>query len=149
MKSSRSRQGGQAFVELALILFLFFLVTTAVLQLVWLGSAQMRCQLAARRAAWLFNTFNNANLTQQVDDELLTILPGCKWAKIGGKQEEGIAYQITYTVPALGYFRLASPNGFPVSARSAVISYNPKPIAPDIIHQGISAVMSNLQNLKQ
>jgi len=134
---------GQAFTELALVLFLFFLVAAAVLQLVWLGSAQYKCRIAARRAATLWNTYGHLGLNQAAD-EIQYILPGCKPEKINGGRNDGISIRVTYTVPAIGFFRLARPNGFPISARSAVIVYNPKPKAPEWVKKGLPFILDKI-----
>lgn len=126
----RRSQRGQAFTELALVLCLFFLVITAVLQMVWIGSAQVRCQWAARRAAWLYQARNNADPDGLGARQLQAILPGCRGPFPVGpySQEAGAAYEVRFTVPALGYFRLAQPSGFQVKGRSAVIAYNERPV---------------------
>lgn len=134
---------GQAFAELALVLFLFFCVITAVLQLVWIGSAQIRCQFAARRAAWLCASCNHLNF-DSAQAELQSIFPGCEAVKTGGDREEGASVKVTYTVPAVGFFHLARPQGFNLSARAAVIAYNPKPAANDLMEKGTQAVMDEL-----
>ncbi len=125
----RRSQRGQAFTELALVLCLFFLVITAVLQVVWIGSAQVRCQWAARRAAWLYQARNGADPDGLGARQLQAILPGGRGSPVGPySQEGGAAYEVHYTVPALGFFRLAQPSGFRVRARSAVIAYNERPV---------------------
>jgi hypothetical protein len=123
-------QRGQAFTELALVLFLFFMVITAVMQVVWIGSAQLRCQQAARRAAWHWNFWNNADLQGEGQRQLQAILPGCTGPfPVGGfQQDAGTAFEVHYTVPAIGFFRLVKPSGFRIKARSAVIAYNERPV---------------------
>lgn len=39
----RRNEQGQAVVELALVVFLFALFTTGIIQLIWIGAAHMRC----------------------------------------------------------------------------------------------------------
>jgi len=119
---------GQALVELALVIFLFYIVITGVLQLAMLGSAQIRCQEAVRRAAWLRNTYNNGNLNHNKEEVKAILDLKADPVQTSGTRETGMAYQATYTVPAIGFLKLFSPQGFTLHAQSAVIAYNPKPL---------------------
>jgi hypothetical protein len=119
---------GQAFVELAMVVFLFYMVITAVIQFVLLGSAQIRCQEAARRAAWLRNIYHNSPAINHNGEEVKQILPlQNDPIKISGSLEKGMAFKADYTVPSIGFFHIFKPEGFPISAQSAVIADNPKP----------------------
>ena len=94
-----------------------------------LGKAQIRVQEAARRAGWLRNTLNHAPLQ---DRQVQAILPGCSIDRISGQnREEGMTYQVSYTVPAVGFFKLFKPQGFQVRARSAVVAFIQKPLSPN------------------
>jgi hypothetical protein len=127
MKSLFRENHGQALVELALVIFLFYLVITGILQLAMLGSAQIRCQEAVRRAAWLRNIYHNSPDINHNGAEVQAILP-VKVEKIGGNEAQGMVFKATYQVPAVGFFRVFSPQGFTLQAQSAVIAYNPKPL---------------------
>jgi hypothetical protein len=126
MKKFLKDNRGQALVELALVVFLFYLVITGVLQLVMLGSAQLRCQEAARRAAWLRNVYHNSPDINHNGEEVQAILPATI-TKTGGSEAAGMVFQAAYTVPAIGFFKVFSPQGFALHAQSAVVAYNPKP----------------------
>lgn len=147
MTAFRRSQRGQAFTELALVLCLFFMVITAVLQVVWIGSAQVRCQWAARRAAWLYHTRNGADPDGLGARHLQAILPGGRGSPVGPyDQEGGAAYEVSFTVPALGFFRLAKPSGFQVRARSAVIAYNERPVCARGLEELKIWILRQLQN---
>ena len=125
-------QRGQAVVELALVTFLFFIFLTGVTQLVAIGTAHIQCQLAVRRAAWLWNETNNATLNRaDMLAQIQSLLPGIrkKPAKISGDRERGMTFEVRRRVPSLGLFRALKPDGFELTARSAVIAYNPAPKA--------------------
>jgi len=120
---------GQALVELALVTTLFILLVNGITQLVLLGSSQIKLQLATRRAVWLRNRLNNANLQ---DWQVQKILPGCKIKKITGKNaKQGMSYQVSCQVPAIGFLRLLKPQGFEISTQAGIWVYNPKPITPE------------------
>jgi hypothetical protein len=126
MKKFLQENRGQALVELALVVFLFYLVITGILQLALIGSAQLRCQEAARRAAWLRNIYHNSPSINHNGEEVQAILP-VTITKLGGSEADGLVFQAAYTVPAIGFFRVFSPQGFTLHAQSAVVAYNPKP----------------------
>ncbi len=136
MKTFLRDDRGQAFLELALVLFLFFLFLTGILQLALLGSAKIKCQHVARRAAWVIGTFNHADWHEQ---ELTYLFPDHQVEKLSGNREEGYAVQASCHVPSVGFFRLPlfRPGGFTVSSREAVIAYNPQPIVKRIIQEGL------------
>ncbi len=123
-------QRGQAYVELVMVLFLFMLFVTGITQIVMLGKTQIKIQEAARRASWLRNTLNHAPLQ---DRQVQAILPGCSIDdRVSGyNKEEGITVEVSYTVPAVGFFKLFKPQGFQVRARSAVVAYIQKPLSPN------------------
>jgi len=144
MRRLRRDIRGQAFVELALVIFLFYLFITGVMQLVMLGSAQIKCQQAARRAAVLLNIYNNAPHINDNWQQVQAILPGCTQEKLSGNRDEGYAYKLAYKVPAIGFFRLTHPDGFPISARGAVIAYNPHPEVSKHLNHLVDWVSSKL-----
>lgn len=139
MRRLAAGRGGQAFVELALVLGLFFLVITAILQLVWIGSAQIRCHEAARRAAWHLSVYGNLSLNDG-EAHIRTLLPKYEVQDVSGDRETGYACTITSEVPALGYFRLGGRKTFTVRSRSAVIGYNPTPAVSRLAKQGIKSI---------
>ena len=97
------------------------------MQLAMIGSAQIRLQQAVRRAAWLRNTYNNGNLNNNKEEVKGILNLTDDPVQVSGDRETGMAYQATYTVPAMGFFQLLSPKGFTLKAQSAVIAYNPNP----------------------
>lgn len=132
-------QKGQALVELALVVFIFTLFALGIVQLIWLGSAHIKCHQAARRAAWITGAANHAELPN-AKKHIQAILPGCDLEYSSGNQERGKKVTVHYKVPAIGPFRVLGKTNFNISASSAVISYNEKPVVTDLIGQGIQAV---------
>ncbi len=136
-------QAGQAAVELALVSFLFVLFLLGVMQLALLGSAKLKCELAARRAAWLQSNFNNLTFKPDHLKQVAGLLqqdipaPGAG----SGNREEGKITTVTCRVPAVGFFRFFRPQGFTVSARSAVISFAPRPTARKIVDKGVQGII--------
>ncbi|MCD4813284.1 pilus assembly protein [bacterium] len=131
MKKLICSQKGQSFVELVLVMFLFTMFIMGIMQLVMIGSAQLKCEMAARRAAWLESDFNHTKWEKQ-KKELRGIFPEHNPDNnphSTGRREKGRIKTVTYTVPAIGFFRIAKPDGFEVSATNAVIAYNEAPIA--------------------
>ncbi len=131
---------GQAFTELALVLFLFFLFIMGLMQLVMLGRAQIQLQHAARRAAVVYNVWNNAAVRDQDQAQIQALLPGCNVDSATGGNDEGTTVKVSYVVPAIGFFRLARPGGFKLTCQSAAIAYNPEPKAGEWIKKGAQAV---------
>ncbi len=133
-------QKGQALVELALVVFLFTFFTLGVVQLIMLGTAHIKCHQAARRAAWIAGIFNHVKMEEHID-EINAILPGCEIdPHTPGSREAGRKVTVRYHVRAIGPFRMIKKDGFDISATSAAISYNEKPIVKKLLDQGIQAV---------
>lgn len=133
-------QKGQALVELALVVFLFTFFTLGVVQLIMLGTAHIKCHQAARRAAWIVGEVNHAQWPTHLK-QIQGILPGCEVdPPYPGSRESGRKATVHYHVPAIGPFRMIKRDGFDISASSAVISYNEKPIVKKLLDQGIQAV---------
>ncbi|MBN1595620.1 pilus assembly protein [candidate division FCPU426 bacterium] len=131
---------GQSFVELALVIFLFLLFMTGLLQVVMIGSAQIKCQLAARRVAWHKSVFHHDQWDSQ-QWEIQSLLPAVDTSHPApGGRDQGRLVKVTCTVPAVGFFRLLKPAGFTISAASAVIAYTQKPSAARLVDQGVNAV---------
>lgn len=136
---------GQAVLELTLALGLFACLLTAIAQFSLLGFAHIQCQVAARRAAWLWNVWNAAGLEKNFA-EIRRLAPGCRVerADTAGSRMSGMAFRIVKPVRAVGWFRMLRPAGFTVSARSAVIAYNPKPVVSRIIREGWPFAMEHV-----
>jgi hypothetical protein len=149
MKRLRRDEQGQAVVELALVVFVFALFTTGIIQLIWIGTAQMKCQAAAREAAKHVNLFNQANWEKSVA-RIQRLLPGCRVdpQAPGNWKEEGRVVTVRYTVRPIGFFHLLRPQGFEVSAKSAVIAYIETPKAADLAKKGFDSLMSLINDLK-
>jgi hypothetical protein len=145
----RGDERGQAVVELALVVFVFALFATGIIQLIWIGTAQMKCQSAAREAAKWVNLFNSANM-QGCQARIQRLLPGCRVdSEAPGKNEnEGRVVTVRYTVRPIGFFHLLRPQGFEVSAKSAVIAYIETPKAADLAKKGFDSLMSLINDLK-
>lgn len=140
---------GQAVVELALVVFLFALFTTGIIQLIWIGMAHMRCQAVAREAAKYSNLFNHAQF-QVPQSHIQRLLPGCRVDPAqGNQQKEGRAVTVRYTVRPIGFFRMFRPNGFEVAAKSAVIGYIETPKASELAEKGFDALMNMVNDLKK
>jgi TadE-like protein len=122
---------GQAFAELACVIFLFLMFLTAVTQFVILGTAHIRLEQAARRAAWLGNVFNNSFGINGNNDQIQSYYP-CQIEVISHDRTAGSAYRLKAKVPAIGFFHWFEPDGFEITAQSAVIAYNPKPYAAQV-----------------
>ncbi|MEW6516624.1 MAG: TadE family protein [candidate division FCPU426 bacterium] len=149
MKPVRRNEQGQAVVELALVVFLFAFFATGIIQLVWIGMAQLRCQTAAREAAKLVNLFNNTNM-RGFSDHVPYLLPGCRLdtSAPGNSDDEGRVVTVRYTVQPIGFFRLLRPQGFEVSAKSAVIAKIQTPKAAELIRRGFDALQDLVNELK-
>lgn len=148
MTRLRRNEHGQAVVELALVVFLFALFTTGIIQLIWIGAAHMRCQAAAREAAKYSNLFNHAQF-QVPQSHIQRVLPGCRVDPAHGNQKkEGRVVTVRYTVRPIGFFRALRPEGFEVSAKSAVIAHIETPEAPKLAEKGFDALMDLINSLK-
>lgn len=149
MKRFLRDQQGQSIVELALVVFVFALFSTGIIQLIWIGQAQMKCQAAAREAAKYSNLFNHANF-QVPQSHIQRILPGCRVDPANGnKKAEGRVVTVRYTVRPIGFFRALKPGGFEVSAKSAVIAYIETPKASDLAQRGFQSLMNLVNDLKR
>lgn len=128
--SSACKERGQAVLEFILVLGVFAFLITAMSQFLLLGTAHLQCQMAARRATWLWNTWNNASMDHHLA-EVQALAPGCKVERsdTDGSRISGMTFRVSQKIPAVGCFRMIKPGGFVISARSAVIAYNPKPKA--------------------
>jgi TadE-like protein len=143
-------QHGQSFVELALVVFLFTLFIIGIMQFVMLGTAKIKCQIAARRAAWNMSLFNNAEMERH-KQQRLNLLPNSEKPKRidqHGSREKGMAFEISTKVRAIGFFQVLKPDGFTITAQSAVISYNRAPVAPKLVEKGFEAISELWQSIQ-
>jgi hypothetical protein len=140
MKPRWAEERGQAFTELALVLFLFFFFLLGVMQLVMIGRAQIQLQHVARRAAVQQDVWNHASVRDQDEKELQALLPGATPVSVVGNRDEGTTVRMSCVVPAIGFFRWVNPNGFTLSCQSAVLAYNPQPKASEILNKGLQGI---------
>ncbi|MCK5241802.1 pilus assembly protein [bacterium] len=141
-------QKGQSFVELALVVFLFTLFIIGIMQFVMLGTAQIRCQLAARRAAWHISNCNHLDFQPHHRKEVNALAPGFEIVENPGNQQKGKVTKISTKVRAIGFFHWVNPDGFTITAQSSVIAYNPSPIAPKLVKKGFAAINEFWEDIK-
>jgi len=149
MKRLVRSQKGQSYIELALAICFFALFVMGIMQIVLISSGQIRCQIVARRSAWNLNVWNNWE-KDPYKEQRKKLLPNSeKPIRIdrSGGREKGMAFAVSTTVPAIGFFRIVKPTGFKITAKSAVIAYNKKPIAADLIDKGIHTITEFWDNI--
>lgn len=133
MKNLLHEEAGQALVELAAVVFLFYIVVIGLIQLVLLGVGWMNGHYLARRAAWHGSYYNHLNdhfgaapfgpISLQLK-RLAANGPLAMPQKISGSRKTGFLYEARYRVKAIGYFNLIWPKGYKViTARAAVVAY--------------------------
>ncbi len=133
MKNLLQQEDGQALVELAAAMFLFYVAVIGIVQVTLLASGWINVHYLARRAAWHGSYYNHLNdrfgtsAFGPISSQLKRLganepldLP----QKISGSRKTGFVYEAHYRVKAIGYFKLVWPKGYKLlSARSMVVAY--------------------------
>lgn len=134
MRKFLFRQKAQALVELVMVLMLFALFITGIIQLTYIGHGWLKLHQLARRTAWHGNYYNNnitgstfgnhrfGTLKEQLDYIAGEFEYEIPLDKITGNRDKGFVYEVIGTVKSIGYFKLVWPNGIKLKTTSTVIS---------------------------